>query len=56
MKKRREGKYLGEDVEDRNEVGDRNWVLVGRGGSKTERWRRRTDGWGKLPQFLITWS
>lgn len=34
MKKRREGKYLGEEVEDRNEVGDRNWVLVGRGGQK----------------------
>lgn len=26
-------------------------------GSEIERWRRRTaEGWGKLPQFLITWS
>lgn len=25
-------------------------------GSEIERWRRTAEGWGKLPQFLITWS
>lgn len=37
-------------------IQESKWVLEGR--LEIEEWRRRrtAKGWGKLPQFLITWS
>ena len=44
--KRREGEYLDEEVKDRSRVLGGGEEVDGGGG----------EGWGKLPQFLITWS